>query len=318
MSLEDIRAKNKDGNLDRFLKAAGKTSMGKKTYNNEQEVTYYPERDKGGNGSAIIRFLPGLESEDYPYYIERFQHGFKLNNKWYIEFCPTTPVIGRNCPVCDDGWDIIGEYGSWDDCPEDIQKMLRPRGRTNGYNAGYYGNILVIKDPVNPENEGKVHLFKFGKGIMNFIMAKIQPKDDGLGTTPKGVDIFDLDVGMNFKFIIHKKDGRADYLSSEWEKASKCPDFDLDTQNPLKPLVDEKLFKSDEELLKRYNEVYRSSKRLIANAESVVDETPQTGTKIAEVSKPDNTASAFGADTQIASDEDNMAYFQDIADEVNI
>ena len=122
MSLESIRERNKGGKLDRLLKAAGRTSRGKKSYNNEQDETYYPERDKTGNGSCILRFLPGLESEDYPYYVERFQHGFELNNKWFIEFCPST--LGNDCPLCEDNFDTIGEYGKWEDCPEDVQAII--------------------------------------------------------------------------------------------------------------------------------------------------------------------------------------------------
>lgn len=318
MSLEAIRARNKDGSLDRLAKAMGRTSLGNSRTNDEQEVTFYPERDKAGNGSAIIRFLPGLESEDKPYYVERFQHGVKHNGKWYIEFCPTTSGIDRNCLVCNYQFGLQEEYGGWKMCPKEIQTKIRPYFRTKGFRAGNYCNILVIKDPANPQNEGKVHLFKFGKAIMNMIVDRADPQDDGLGTTPKGVDIFDLDVGCNFKFIIRQKDGYSDYSLSSFEESTKCPEFDESTQSPLYPLVDKSVFKSDKELTARFNAVFNSTKRVIPSAEKAMDyNDDKKGSKlpehIIETSKVDDVIASEGV-----SDEDNLAYFQDIAEEVNI
>lgn len=311
MSLESLRDRNKGGKLDKLLKAAGKTSMGSKTTNNDQETTYYPERDKEGNGSCIIRFLPGLISEDEPYYVERFQHGFSNGNFWFIEFCPST--LGKDCPVCQDNFDTIGEYGKWNDCPKNVQDVIRKRGRNAGFRAGNYCNVLVIKDPKNPENEGKVHLFSFGKGIMDMIMDMAQPTDDGLGTVKDPVDVFDLVDGANFKFIIFKKEGRADYSKSCFEDPAPCPEFDVDTQLPLLPLTDEKLFKSYEELEKKLNKVLqKSNNRITESADKVVEESASVDEATGSVSDP-----STGTDESTGED-DNMAYFRNIADEVNI
>jgi len=318
MSLESIRERNKNGKLDKLLKAAGRTSLGKKNNNNSQDETYYPERDKNGNGSCIIRFLPGLDSEDNPYYVERFQHGFQHNNKWFIEFCPST--LGLECPVCEDNFDIISEYGGWNDCPEDVQAVIRKRGRNNGFGAGNFCNVLVIKDPQNPENEGKIHLFSFGKGIMDMILDMAQPQDDGLGKIADPIDVFDLVDGANFKFIIRRKDKRADYSKSSFEKASPCPDVDFETQHALLPLIDENKFKSYEDLSERLNKVLnKSNKRMSKNAEEALNGSDEN----AKEAQPDNFSSheakaAESPPTGDGSDEDNMKYFQGIADEVNI
>lgn len=317
MSLESLRERNKGGKLDKLLKAAGKTSLGNKTTNNDQEETYYPERDKEGNGSCIIRFLPGLVSEDEPYYIERFQHGFQANNKWFIEFCPKT--IKKDCPVCDDNWDIMGEYGGYKDCPKNVQTIINERGYNKGFRSGNYCNVLVIKDPKNPENEGKVHLFSFGKGIMNLIMGMAQPADDGLGAVPDPVDVFDLVAGANFKFIIFKKDGRADYSKSCFEAPSKCPDFDVDSQIPLLPLTDEKLFKSYDDLQAQLNKVLQKTNPNVAKtADDAVNESSSSSG--GNVSDEATGSVSEPTDNVDAGDEgdDNMAYFQGIADEVNI
>ncbi len=318
MSLEQIRNKNKAGKFDRLLKAAGRTSIGKRRENYEQEETYYPERDKSGNGSAIIRFLPGLESEDFPYYIERFQHGFKHKNRWYINFCPTT--INKECPVCDYNFDVIKDYGDWANVPVDVQNEVRQRGRTSGYSAGNYCNILVIKDPANPENEGKVHLFSFGKAIVDMIMGAANPKDNGIDETPEPVDVFDLVEGANFKFIIRKKDGRADYSHSSFEKPSPCPKFNEDDQFPLFPLVDEEKFKSYEELSDEFNKVMSSTSRSRTaerDSEEQASRPSRGGKRSTKVeTEPDDLPEP---DVTGGSDsEDNMAYFQNLVDEIDI
>lgn len=51
------------------------------------------ERDKAGNGSAIIRFLPApaVDGEDGLPWVRIFNHGFKgPTGKWYIENSLTT------------------------------------------------------------------------------------------------------------------------------------------------------------------------------------------------------------------------------------
>jgi len=318
MSLESIRNRNKNGKLDRLLKAYSRTSLGKKN-NNTQEDTYYPARDKNGNGSCIIRFLPGLESEDYPYYVERFQHGFKEKKGWFIEFCPTT--IKKECPVCEEIFEIINEYGNWKDCPEHVKKELRRKGRNAGYNAGYYCNILVIKDPANPENEGKVHLFKFGKAIFNMIHDMAEPQKNLLEEDNEPVDIFDLAEGANFKFIIRDKDGRADYSKSSFEKPSPCPEFDEDSQIPLFPLIDKKLFKDYDELKKLYDKV-KNKKIKYTSAEEAVEniETPSSLSKEESKEKDKKSTSKPIENAPVDNDDEdeNMEYFKNLADEIDI
>jgi len=311
MSLESIRDRNKDGKLDRLLKAAGRTSRGKSPSNNVQEETWYPERDKSGNGSAIIRFLPGLESEDYPYYVERFQHGFEVNNKWFIDFCPSTK--GNDCPVCEDAFDTIGEYGRWNDVPKNVQDIIRKRGRNAGFRAGNYCNILVIQDPANPDNEGKVHLFKFGKAISDMIFDMAQPVGDGLGDVPDPVDVFDLAEGANFKFIIRSKDGRADYSKSSFLDPSPCPEFNEDSQIPLMPLVDDKLFKSYEELADKFAKVMNKAKRVSKTADEVVTQSVENKDREdVDLPEPDDVGEDDG------KEDDNLAYFQGIAADIKI
>ena len=109
--------------------------------------------DKAGNGSAIIRFLPARDDDELPW-VKLYSHGFQgPTGKWYIENCLTT--IGQSDPVVEHCNEL------WNSGLEEDKKTVGKRKRRLSYNA----NVLVIKDPSNPENEGKVKQFKFGKKL---------------------------------------------------------------------------------------------------------------------------------------------------------
>ena len=63
------------------------------------EKLWKPKLGKGETGSAVIRFLPPSHGNPLPW-VNRYQHAFKVNDRWFIEECPTT-LEGRKCPVCE-------------------------------------------------------------------------------------------------------------------------------------------------------------------------------------------------------------------------
>jgi hypothetical protein len=73
-----------------------------------------------------------------------------------------------------------------------------------------------VKDPKNPENEGRVFLYKYGKKIHDKILAAMQPEFQD--ETP--VNVFDLWEGANFKLKIKKVAGYWNYDSSEFDSVS--------------------------------------------------------------------------------------------------
>jgi hypothetical protein len=80
-----------------LLSAVEKAKAGGSTFADDKANYWRAEQDKGGNGFAIIRFLPGMTEDDVPF-AKIYNHGFQGDNgKWFIENCPTT--IGANCPV---------------------------------------------------------------------------------------------------------------------------------------------------------------------------------------------------------------------------
>ena len=103
---------------------------------------WQPEVDKAGNGYAVIRFLPAPKGEDLPW-VRMFSHGFQGPGGWYIENSLTT--LNEKDPV--------GEYNStlWNRGDEAGKEQARKQKRR----LNYISNIYVVKDPSNPQNEGR-------------------------------------------------------------------------------------------------------------------------------------------------------------------
>lgn len=171
---------------------------------------YYPERDKAGNGSAVIRFLPPAMGETLPY--QRFySHGFEVNGKWFINECLTTK--GEQCPVCEDN-DTLWKSGKAG------QDIVRGVDGKNGRKRKmrYVANILVVKDPANPENEGKTFLMQFGYKIEAMIQEAF--KGDSMEGIPP-CNPFNYWTGRDFLLKIKKVAGQTNYDSSKFMPAGK-------------------------------------------------------------------------------------------------
>ena len=132
------------------MESASPTQGEKKSYSDDR--FWKPELDKSGNGFAIIRFLPTPEGEEMPW-VSYFDHGFQGETGWYIEKSLTT--LNKQDPV--------SEYNTqlWNTGIEANKEIARKQKRR----LHYVSNIYVVSDPKNPDNEGKVFLYKYGKKI---------------------------------------------------------------------------------------------------------------------------------------------------------
>lgn len=185
----------------------------------KDERIYYPAFNDNGTAQAIIRFLPSPDT-DVPF-VSVYSHSVKGPGGWYIENCPTT--LKKECPVCK------ANSAIWDSDPDTARKRKRKQN--------YYSNILVIKDPATPENEGKVFLYRYGKKVHDKIMEKIQPGEDSID---EPVMVFDYYDGADFKLIIKKiQVGNI-----------KMPNYDSCQFDVVSPLG------TDEEIEKVHNSLY--------------------------------------------------------------
>lgn len=207
---------------------------------------YYPQFKEDGTAQAIIRFIPSIDT-DSPY-VELYSHSYKGPGGFYIENCPTTMGKENKCPLCDANRIV------WDEMVKEEQDARKRK-------VNYYANIVVIKDPLHPENEGKVYLFKYGFKIHTKVMEKWMPKADSID---EPIRVFDWYDGANFKLIIKKtKVGNKmmpNYDSSHFDQPSELPEELIEKINSLRyPLKDYRVFKTYDELKERLDKVMGSS-----------------------------------------------------------
>ena len=126
------------------------------------ERLWKPALDASGNGYAVIRFLPAPEGESLPW-AKLYNHAFQGPGGWLIDNCPTTK--GEQCPVC------AANNKLWNSGVESDKEIARQRKRK----LSYYSNIYVVKDSANPDNEGKVFLYKYGKKITTKFLLQCNP-----------------------------------------------------------------------------------------------------------------------------------------------
>ena len=184
------------------------TSM-KGGYNNNDDKLWKPTPDANGNASAVIRILPHPDDE-LPF-TKLINHSFKNNGKSYFANCTSTHGDYDSCPVCA----FIKEQDLYDSNKQLWDKVKR---KTN-----YWVNILVLKDPGCPENEGKVMKYRFGVKIMEKIQAQ-SIVDESLGQVP--VDVTCVYGGANLLLKVKQSGGFPNYDDSQFMAPGPIPGID--------------------------------------------------------------------------------------------
>ena len=299
-----LAAMKKQNSLDSLLGAAQKESapLEKKSYVDER--IWKPTMDKTGNGFAIIRFLPAPKGEDLPW-AKLWNHAFQgPTGQWYIENSLTT--VGQNDPVSEHNTRL------WNSGVESDKEIARKQKRK----LQYYSNIYVVKDSANPENEGKIFLYRFGKKIFDKVMEAMQPAFDD----EEAINPFDFWEGANFKLKLRKLDGYWNYDKSEFEGSSALMKNDAKleelwkTQHSLKEFTETSNFKSYDELKSRLAVVLAGTTtvgNVVDIAESnPFDDSPSTTTVVDTKEEPAPTVSVTKDE-----EDDTMSYFEKLAED---
>ena len=297
MSFNDLKKKSKSG-IDDLIK---KMEDQNKTKDYKDDRFWRPEQDKSGNGFAIIRFLPVVDGEDIPF-VKIYNHAFQGTGGWYIENCLTT--LGQKDPV--------GELNNqlWNSGLESDKDLARIRKRKLTYTS----NVYVVSDPANPQNEGKVFLYKYGTKIFEKIQEAVKPefKDED------PMDPFDFWKGANFRIKIRKVGGFTNYDKSEFDSASVLlpDDAKLEivwkSQHALLPFLDASNFKSYDELKTRLNvvlggDIRGSAPNSTKTAEDVSEEMIEK--------KPSFKSKKAPVEQSVDDESDALSYFQKLAED---
>lgn len=260
------------------LASSQEQAFGEKKADFGDDRFYKLKRDENGNGAAIIRFLPDPN-------MKLMQQIFRINvnnqkgaeRRWVSELSPQN--INQPDPF----------HKAWADL---WQAGKKEEARMFARQTRFYTNILVIKDPANPANEGKVFLLDLSQSLKLMLENAMFPSeaDRALGAEPKA--LFNPLQGHNFKlvsskaatgFITYEKSSVVDAVTSVFDSKEEAVAFIKENCYPLDDFLKPEAYKSYEELQEKLNYVmFRDTPATAQSAKSaeVVDATGLTEAQI--------------------------------------
>lgn len=260
------------------LASSQEQAFGEKKADFGDDRFYKLKRDENGNGAAIIRFLPDPN-------MKLMQQIFRINvnnqkgaeRRWVSELSPQN--INQPDPF----------HKAWADL---WQAGKKEEARMFARQTRFYTNILVIKDPANPANEGKVFLLDLSQSLKLMLENAMFPSeaDRALGAEPKA--LFNPLQGHNFKlvsskaatgFITYEKSSVVDAVTSVFDSKEEAVTFIKENCYPLDDFLKPEAYKSYAELQEKLNYVmFRDTPATAQSAKSaeVVDATGLTEAQI--------------------------------------
>ena len=290
MTFANLKKQSKLGNLTSKLTNEIE-KMNRSSAGAADDRLWKLEVDKAGNGYAVIRFLPAPDKEELPW-AKVWSHAFQGPGGWYIENSLTT--LGQKDPVSEYNRLL---WNSGNDADKDLARKQKRK-------LTYISNIYVVKDPANPQNEGKVFLYKFGKKIFDKLTAAMQPEFED----EEAIDPFDFWQGANFKLKAKNVAGYRNYDSSEFAATSALLDDDealeaiWKKQFSLEEFTKDDQFKSYADLENRLNAVLNTSR-------------PPVAAEVATEEEEIITAPPEPVTASATTDDDALSYFQRLAEE---
>ena len=302
---------------------AYKTDDDKKSYADER--FYKISKNSDGNGEVELRLLPSLNmtKDDLATFVTRKVHSVntirpgtdgKDNNdkRWRTFLC-----AGDDCPVCKKGWELYNDTkkslsDKYPNPTEDQQKANKTTTSAilNSWlgKEEYITNVLIVNDPVTPENNGKVFLFELKKGMIEMLdkhsadiiktidQAEVYKDSDPekyeemlsdafISKDVETFDAYDLEInGKNLKLeFINKKDSRWKKPADYWGNSKVMPRFKPAVKNDdeFQELI-EKAYCLDE--FSNPNE-FKDAKKTVMSNELLEDEVGFLTFDIEDISK---------------------------------
>lgn len=272
------------------------TNEEKKKGFQKDERFWKPTVDEKGNATAVIRFLPDREGTPFvKYHTHNFNYMDNGVKKYWIKNCSNPykqeyileyGFDSNSCPICKKNQEY---YNSTFDEDKKIASM-RKRKLT------FVSNILIVKNPANPDEEGQVRLYQYGQKIYDKIKDKMFPTDEvkALGEYDEYMP-FDLYEGANFKLVQVKQGEFPNYDKSEFGKQApvgkdKFIDEIMDKVTDLSEFTAKDKFPTTDEVMQKLGAVLG----LVKGGTSKSEKTP-----VAESEPEDITSGAFEADDDI-------------------
>lgn len=205
MSFKLLKKQSEDKNrIDNLVKALEDKKKRK------DETFWDLTKDNEGNGSAVIRFLPTSkgDSDKIIPVVTIFYHAFRGKGGFYYENCRSTIYPYEDDPVCVYNSKL---YNSGD---EVLKKWVSENSKRKKH---IIANILVVNDPANPSNNGKVFKFRMGQRVYEKIEAAMKGNPT---LKKKGFEPWDYWKGADFTYISKVVDRQMNYQDSYFESPS--------------------------------------------------------------------------------------------------
>lgn len=234
----------------------------------------------------VLRLLPNIKEPSKTFYTF-FQHGWESFCTGEYVSALSLQTIGKPDPISMMTW-RIKKSGT----PEEKAKAEQVK-----WSEQVYVNAYVVDDPVNPENNGTVKIFRFGRKLKKLIEAATKGED----AEEFGHRVFDLSSnGVNFKL---KAEKQGDYTTYDSSRFTSPIDLGLtsvrqeEIYNSIHDLESVNTIKSEEELLDLWN------KHFVCN----------------QFTEQQNTQSFFNKQTKTESVQqeviDNPSHTEELSDE---
>ena len=246
--------------FDNMTNAIGANPFEEEKKEYVDERFYKLDKDKNSNGQAIIALLPDKNKS----FIKKM---FKIettldikgSKQWINAWSPKS--IGKPCPFNETYINYYNEN-------KDIARLFKPKEK-------WICNIKIIKDPMHPENEGKIFLYAFSKTMAQKIQSMLTLSDAEKTMGMQRKEVFNPLKGWVMNLKCYKADtGFISYDSSEFmqlpnnntiygavsdETKQKCIKDILENTYDLGEFTKEENFMSYDELHKELERICRGT-----------------------------------------------------------
>lgn len=174
--------------------AKSETSSGNPLY---KEILKF----KAGN-TYVLRLLPNVKEPENTFF-HFYTHGWNSFATGQYVSALSLQTFGQTDPIGKERYRMKNQG-----TPEEKQKIESVK-----WNEQWFVNVYVVDDPVNPENNGTVKIFRYGKKLDKMISSAISGDD----SDEFGSKIFDLSAnGVNLKLKVEKQGEWVSYDSSRF------------------------------------------------------------------------------------------------------
>lgn len=159
--------------------------------------------------SYVVRLVPNVSNPEKTFF-HFYSHGWEsfATGQYISAVSPQT--FGERDPIAEFRYKV-NRTGTEDD-KNKAKSIIR--------SEKWLVNAYVVDDPINPENNGKVKILRYGKQLHNIIMSAIEGED----AEELGPRIFDLtDVGCSLRVKVEDQGGYPTYVSSKFLMPGALP-----------------------------------------------------------------------------------------------